>query len=354
MFDRELCCRQLRYSGMMETIRIRRAGYPIRHTFMEFTERYRHLINGCPPAHKVDCRQATSKICSAVLGKADYQLGRTKVFLKDAHDLYLEQERDRVLTRKILVLQRCIRGWYHRRRFLKMKAAAILIQKTFRAHNGRRKYLLMRTGYMRMQALIRSRILSHKFRHLRGHIVRLQARCRGALIRRSYEKKLWAVIKIQSHVRTMIAMRQYRKLKVSVVPFNLNSQQRLKDPSLDIVNSHRIVHLCIRKRLPPRQMILFHISWLVVGAIIQSNDRVSEVQPLCTHCPLLLLLVSASLDCHWQSKCAYISLISIPVKSEDGTIFAKQLLHLPSSSYSSYSPQPTTSVAIVCRLLLWA
>lgn len=53
MFDRELCCRQLRYSGMMETIRIRRAGYPIRHTFREFVERYRFLINGCPPAHKV-------------------------------------------------------------------------------------------------------------------------------------------------------------------------------------------------------------------------------------------------------------------------------------------------------------
>ena len=53
MFDRELCCRQLRYSGMMETIRIRRAGYPIRHTFIEFVDRYRFLISGCPPAHKL-------------------------------------------------------------------------------------------------------------------------------------------------------------------------------------------------------------------------------------------------------------------------------------------------------------
>ena len=53
MFDRELCCRQLRYSGMMETIRIRRAGYPIRHTFTEFVDRYRFLISGCPPAHKL-------------------------------------------------------------------------------------------------------------------------------------------------------------------------------------------------------------------------------------------------------------------------------------------------------------
>ena len=55
---------------MMETIRIRRAGYPIRHTFNEFVDRYRFLISGCPPAHKVkDCRQATAKICIAVLGK---------------------------------------------------------------------------------------------------------------------------------------------------------------------------------------------------------------------------------------------------------------------------------------------
>ena len=52
IFDRELCCRQLRYSGMLETIRIRRAGYPVRFTFKEFVDRYRFLVTGI---HKV-CR----------------------------------------------------------------------------------------------------------------------------------------------------------------------------------------------------------------------------------------------------------------------------------------------------------
>jgi myosin-7 len=103
LFSRSLCCRQLRYSGMMETIRIRRAGYPIRHKFKDFVERYRFLINGVPPAHLTDCRAATARVCAAVLGRTDYQLGQTKVFLKDAHDLFLEQERDRVLTKKVIL-----------------------------------------------------------------------------------------------------------------------------------------------------------------------------------------------------------------------------------------------------------
>lgn len=51
LFDRELCIRQLRYSGMMETIRIRRAGYPIRYSFAEFVDRYRVLMPGIKPAH---------------------------------------------------------------------------------------------------------------------------------------------------------------------------------------------------------------------------------------------------------------------------------------------------------------
>jgi myosin heavy subunit len=51
-----------------------------------------------------------------MLGNQDYQLGHNKVFLKDAHDTILEQERERVLMKSIQVLQRSVRTWVYRRR----------------------------------------------------------------------------------------------------------------------------------------------------------------------------------------------------------------------------------------------
>lgn len=189
VFDRGLCCRQLRYSGMMETAKIRRAGYPIRHSFREFVERYRFLAPGTPHAHKTDCKAASSKICQVVLGKHDYQLGHTKVFLKDAHDMLLEQERERVLTKSILVLQRSVRTWVCRKRFLKLRSAALTLQKYWRGRGPRLQYQKMRQGYLRLQALLRSRKLKHNFMSIRSCISKFQAYCRGYLVRQTLKEK---------------------------------------------------------------------------------------------------------------------------------------------------------------------
>jgi len=74
---------------MMETIRIRKAGYPIRHKFKDFVDRYRLLADGIGPAHTVDCKQASQKICGIVLKGTDYQLGKSKVFLKVCEPIHI-------------------------------------------------------------------------------------------------------------------------------------------------------------------------------------------------------------------------------------------------------------------------
>ncbi|XP_013068549.2 myosin-VIIa-like isoform X2 [Biomphalaria glabrata] len=214
LFDRELCCKQLRYSGMMETIRIRRAGYPIRHHFAEFVDRYRLLVEGIKPSHKEDCKAASNKICMAVLTNADYQLGKTKVFLKDAQDAYLEQQREIMLTKKILIIQKMVRSWHYRRRFLKMRKCIVTVQSTVRAYQDRKRFLVMKQGYMRLQAMIRSRILTARFNFIRGWALNVQRFCRGYLVRQWVQKRMIAIIQIQASIRTIIAQKKLRRLKI--------------------------------------------------------------------------------------------------------------------------------------------
>uniref|UniRef100_A0A663LI95 Myosin VIIA n=2 Tax=Athene cunicularia TaxID=194338 RepID=A0A663LI95_ATHCN len=215
LFDRELCVRQLRYSGMMETIRIRRAGYPIRYTFVEFVDRYRVLMPGVKPAYKQgDLRGTCQRIAEAVLGKDDdWQIGKTKIFLKDHHDMLLEIERDKAITDKVILIQKVVRGFKDRSNFLKVRNSVLMIQRYWRGHNCRKNYGAMRIGFLRLQALYRSRKLHKQYHMARRRIIEFQAQCRGYLVRRAFRHRLWAVLTVQAYARGMIARRLYKRLR---------------------------------------------------------------------------------------------------------------------------------------------
>uniref|UniRef100_A0A672LFC6 Myosin VIIA n=1 Tax=Sinocyclocheilus grahami TaxID=75366 RepID=A0A672LFC6_SINGR len=215
MFDRGLCVRQLRYSGMMETIRIRRAGYPIRYTFAEFVDRYRVLMPGVKPANKQeDLRGTSQRIVVSVLQRdGDWQIGKTKIFLKDHHDMQLEIERDKAITDKVIFIQKTVRGLKERANFLKVRKAVTLIQRIWRGYISRKHYA-MRLGFLRLQALYRSRKLYLAYQASRTRITLLQAWCRGFLVRRTFSKRFHAVLTIQAYARGMIARRLCKRLRM--------------------------------------------------------------------------------------------------------------------------------------------
>ncbi len=65
------------------------------------------------------------------------------MFLKEAQDTYLEQERDRMLTIRVVTIQKMIRGWYQRKQYQRQRRSAIIIQKHWRAHAQRRRYQMV-------------------------------------------------------------------------------------------------------------------------------------------------------------------------------------------------------------------
>ncbi|XP_061540143.1 unconventional myosin-VIIa [Phycodurus eques] len=215
LFDRELCLRQLRYSGMMETIRIRKAGYPVRYTFDEFLDRYRVLLKTyiCDP-RKESKEKCCESICESVLaGEGDWKTGKTKIFLKDFHDTMLEVERMKELHTKALLIQKVLRGYKYRKQFLKKKAAALVIQKHWRGHKGRQVYRVVQKGFARLQAQIRSRQMHLQYKKKRQAAILLQAQARGYVARKDWKRKRDAVVLLQAHTRGLLARRALKNMK---------------------------------------------------------------------------------------------------------------------------------------------
>jgi len=121
IFDGELVTKQLRYTGMLETTRIRKEGYAYRPTFADFLDRYKLLgfgVSSTPPP--------TDQTCARILAKASvsgYQVGKTKVFLRYFH-VDMLNELLRPFPNAASVMQKVARGMAARKKFARFKETA--------------------------------------------------------------------------------------------------------------------------------------------------------------------------------------------------------------------------------------
>ncbi|XP_038575317.1 unconventional myosin-VIIa-like [Micropterus salmoides] len=214
-FDRELCMRQLRYSGMMDTIRIRKLGYPVRHTFEEFLKRYRVLLKTtiCDPK-KETAAACCEAICKTVIEGADeWKIGRTKIFLKDAHDAVLERMREQELSRIALVIQRVMMGHKDRKSFLRKRKAAVLLQRNWRAYRQEKIQRKVQKGFERLASKIRGRKLRLHYLRQQAAALTIQSQVRGYRARKDWTQKREAVILLQAHTRGLLARRIAEKMR---------------------------------------------------------------------------------------------------------------------------------------------
>ncbi|KAG7321570.1 hypothetical protein KOW79_014428 [Hemibagrus wyckioides] len=215
VFDRDLCMQQLRYSGVLETIKVRKMGYPIQHKFKEFLGRYRVLLKttDCDP-NKASASDCCNAICRAVIKcQDDWRIGMTKIFLKDHHDSFLELERERELNRKALIIQRVMLGHKDRKNFIRKRSAAVTVQKNWRSYRDRKQFMKLRQGFMRLQAVVRARQGFLQYRRKRGAAVTLQKHTRSYLTRKDQKRRQDAAILLQAHTRGLLARKQLKRLK---------------------------------------------------------------------------------------------------------------------------------------------
>ncbi|XP_045155193.1 unconventional myosin-IXb [Echinops telfairi] len=183
-FDEELVLQQLRYTGMLETVRIRRSGYSAKYTFQDFTEQFQVLL----PKNAPPCREVISALLEKMaVDKKNYQIGKTKVFLKELERQALQETLHREVVRKILLLQSWFRMALERRHFLQMKRAAVTIQAYWRSYRVRQALERTRAAVF-LQAAWRGCRQRTAYQQQRRAIIHLQSLCRGHLQRKRFSQ----------------------------------------------------------------------------------------------------------------------------------------------------------------------
>uniref|UniRef100_A0A667YP25 Osteoclast-stimulating factor 1 n=1 Tax=Myripristis murdjan TaxID=586833 RepID=A0A667YP25_9TELE len=131
---------QVEYLGLRENIRVRRAGYAYRRVFSKFLQRYAILTKETWPRWRGEERQGVLHLLNSVhMDQDQFQLGRTKVFVKAPESLFLlEEMRERKYNGYARVIQKAWRKHIAVRKYVKMReeASDILLNKKERRRNS--------------------------------------------------------------------------------------------------------------------------------------------------------------------------------------------------------------------------
>ncbi|XP_067271466.1 si:zfos-588f8.1 isoform X4 [Pseudorasbora parva] len=177
-FDEALIVQQLRYTGMLETVRIRRSGYGAKYTFQEFTEQFRVLL----PKNATSKEDISSLLHKLGFDHTTYQIGKTKVYLKELERQKLQDILHKDVMHKIIFLQRWFRAKIERMDFVRMRAAAIVIQRSWRRFRKEKFY----QAVVVIQTAWRGTKQRAEYRKTRASITKIQAFARGQSARKRY------------------------------------------------------------------------------------------------------------------------------------------------------------------------
>ncbi|KAM5158485.1 unconventional myosin-X [Mantella aurantiaca] len=165
-FDQTLVLNQLRYSGMLETVRIRRAGFPVRISFQDFCFRYKVLMRivTFPEDLKGKC-ETLLHLHDAT--NTEWQMGRTKVFLRESLENKLEKQREVEVFKAALIIQSHIMGFMARKQYRKVLHCIVVIQKNYRAFLWRTKFLHLKKAALTFQKQLRGQLARRLYKQLR-------------------------------------------------------------------------------------------------------------------------------------------------------------------------------------------
>ena len=251
-FDNKRAVQQLRACGVLETVRISAAGYPSRWTYYDFYVRYRVLCHSRDIKkgdHRVTCENIVSRL---ITDPDKYQFGKNKLFFRAGQVAYMEKLRSDKLRACGIMIQKNVKMWLYRKKYLRQLSAARTMQRWVRGHLARQRVTGLRRNKaaVKMQAVVRGWLEVRRYQRLRRLAIGLQSQirawrarrefgelrrnraalliqtcARGWLQRRRFHKTIRQVVMVQCAVRRYFAKKELKKLKIEAR--SVNKQKEL-------------------------------------------------------------------------------------------------------------------------------
>ncbi|CAO1341197.1 unnamed protein product [Diamesa hyperborea] len=130
VFDDVRVEHQVRYLGLLENVRVRRAGFVHRQRYDKFLLLYKMLSQYTWPNYRGEHNKEGVRLLLEEKGfLQDCKFGHTKVFIRSPQTLLsLERQRNDMIPNIVILLQKQVRGWICRRQYQKMKAAVTIMR----------------------------------------------------------------------------------------------------------------------------------------------------------------------------------------------------------------------------------
>ncbi|XP_077795808.1 unconventional myosin-IXa isoform X14 [Macaca mulatta] len=251
-FNDALVLRQLRYTGMLETVRIRQSGYSSKYSFQDFVSHFHVLLPRNIIPSKFNIQDFFRKIN---LNPDNYQVGKTMVFLKEQERQHLQDLLHQEVLRRIILLQRWFRVLLCRQHFLHLRQASVIIQRFWRNYLNRKQVrdaavqkdaFVMASAAALLQASWRAHLERQRYLELRAAAIVIQQKWRD-----HYRRRHMAAICIQARWKAYRESKRYQEQRKKIIllqstcrgfrarqRFKALKEQRLREtkPELGLVN----------------------------------------------------------------------------------------------------------------------
>lgn len=233
-FNAQLVIQQLRYSGVLEVVRIRREGFPLRVSFLDFYRNYSILNKGKDMIVIEDCNQEVQRelvhvMLQLALLPGQFQLGHSMVFLRQDGLHEMKEAVKRFYGNKIMVIQAMVRGRRTRRWFLNLQWGVRKMQSLARMFTARAAFCAQRRASTQIKRFYFAKRARKMFLIRYAQIVLARRQLAAKNVQRRYrgwaQRKIFKVlliarrklltesaIKMQCAVRVFCSKKVYQKL----------------------------------------------------------------------------------------------------------------------------------------------